>query len=58
MTEDEALERLAGLRTGLRGDAEVWHSNADDLAWEALRVLGWTRLADQLELDAQNWWYA
>lgn len=57
MTEDEALERLAAACEV--GDEEDEHNAGDAIARDALRALGWTRLADALQARAEaGWWYA
>lgn len=58
LSEDEALERLNGILSASDGDEEDEHVRGDALAWDALRALGWVRLADALARAAQHWWYA
>lgn len=56
MTEDEALKKLAEIVAD--GDPEGAHRNADELVRDALRALGWTRLADAYWKASDDWWYA
>jgi hypothetical protein len=58
MTEDEALARWEQEVTNSKGDAEDEHGAGDAILIDALRSLGWNRLADKWEADAKDWWWA
>jgi hypothetical protein len=56
MTEDEAVKKLKELET--MNDPEAEHSTADGILCQFLRSLGYNRVADQFEEQAQSYWYA
>lgn len=55
--EEEAIAVLQRI-VGSPENRESEHVCGDELAWSALRVLGWGRLADALEDAAHRWWYS
>lgn len=58
MTEDEALARWEKEVTNSKGDEEDEHKAGDEILIDALRSLGWNRLADKWSADAERWWWA
>ncbi len=58
MTEDEAIAKWDETVAPILGDRERAHVCGDAILVEALRALGWDRLADRWEKDADEWWWA
>lgn len=57
--EDEFLTRMEAIvKNGRFGDRESDHLNADGILVEALRAVGWARLADAWERGSEDWWWA
>lgn len=60
MTEDEALAKLAAITDGDKENAHYAGDDyaGDDIVEQALRALGWSRLADAYQERCGSWWYA
>lgn len=58
MTEDDALNllRLSTLKPNT--DREDHHQDGDEIVSDALRTLGWSRLADAYDEAREDWWYS
>ncbi len=55
MNEEAFLDQLAECE---KLDTEVAHNNADAVLTDALRVVGWSRLADKFDDMRGSFWYS
>jgi hypothetical protein len=56
MTEALAIEALQEIQQRMKGDAEVWHIDADRVLCELLEDLGYKKVVDEWHKISK--WYA